>query len=163
MGRLKPYGANSTTMTVTSAEATELLRNTLAIHEDVLLHGAEEIEEEDLGFVYGEGVGRRDLLRILEGIPDDSPAVQVAYLARAIACAQVFNDGNKRTATILADLWLAQKGLRIEASPEDLERLMVGVLERCPSIPLREDALHGVDSALEFAMGWLRNRIVNIN
>jgi len=146
-----------------SDEAMSLLKNTLAIHEDVLTHGVEEVDEEDLGFVYGEEAGQRDLLRIFEGVPDDTPAIQVAYLTRALACAQVFNNGNKRTATILGDFWLAEKGLRIEALPEELEGYMVGILERCPSIPLQANALHSTDSAFQFALAWLRNRIVRIN
>jgi hypothetical protein len=144
-------------------ELSELLQNALALHEEILLSGRELIDSDSLGFVYGKDAGEAKLKEIIAGTPIEAElSVQLAYLARAITCAQVFNEGNKRFASVFMNFWLRPMGLRIQATGQEMETFMVSVLEGCPSIPLATERLHDRDAVYQYALEWLRNRIVRI-
>ena len=144
-------------------ELSELLQNALALHEEVLLNGREVVDSDSLGFVHGKEAGEARLRGVLAGIPiEEELPVQLAYLARAITCAQVFNEGNKRFASVFMNFWLRPKGFRIEATGEEIETFMVTVLEGCPGIPLATERLCDRDAVYQYALEWLRNRVVRI-
>lgn len=141
-------------------ELERLLENALALHEEVLLRGREELPEESLGFVYGRKAGERMLRKILEGIPREaSSRDQAAYLIRAIVCAQIFNEGNKRLATVFTNFWLRRDGLRLRADPDDLRAFMYRVVSACPKIPLPQVELQVKDGLYESIRAWLEDSI----
>ena len=112
------------------------------MQEEVLRYDQRDIDDDDIGFVYGKEVGERDLRLLLEGIPTLRPLEdQVAYLARTITCMQIFNNANKRFATAFSAFWLRQSGFRIRADPREWEYFMLGILQRCPQIPLSAASL----------------------
>jgi len=140
-----------------------LLQIALAMQEEVLRYEQRDIDDDDIGFVYGKEVGERDLSLILESIPTESPLEdQIAYLARTITCMQIFNNANKRFATAFSAFWLRQSGFRIRADPREWEYFMLGILQRCPQIPLSAARLQEKDAAFEYAISWLRSRIIKI-
>jgi len=133
------------------------------MQEEVLRYEQRDIDDDDIGFVYGKEVGERDLSLILESIPTESPLEdQIAYLARTITCMQIFNDANKRFATAFSAFWLRQSSFRIRADPREWEYFMLGILQRCPQIPLSSASLQERDAAFEYAISWLRSRIIKI-
>jgi len=44
--------------------------------------------------------------------------------------------------------------MRLEATPEALEIFMIGILQRCPGIPLGTGRLQVRDAAHEYALEW---------
>ncbi len=151
-------------MTLSRNEARGLAQNAIAMQQDVLLHGREQVDERSLGFVFGEEEGRRVLEEIMMGIPIQSdPVDQAAYLVRAIVCAQILNEGNKRLATVFANFWLAQFNLRIAAEPERLEKFMLSIVPRCPKVPLPVVLMDAQDGCYGFVKEWLEKHVVKVN
>lgn len=145
-------------MVSSDEELEKLLRNALAMHEEVLLEGREEIPEESLGFVYGTEVGERDLRTILQNIPlAEPPAEQLTCLIRAIVCSQIFCEGNKRFATVFSNYHLRGLGLSLVADPEDLKRVLSSLVGKCPKIPLPADDLLVRDKAYEYVREWIES------
>ncbi len=101
------------------------LENVLTIH-------ARMIAE----FGGAEGVADRGMLESAVAMPSASfageflheslPAMAAAYLFH-ICRNRPFNDGNKRTAVVAAEVFLNINGMRLDASNEALKRLCLGV------------------------------------
>jgi len=129
-------------MSLSGEPLQRLLQIALAMQEGVLRYEQRNIDDDDIGFVYGKEVGERDLRLLLEGIPTLRPLEdQVAYLARTITCMQIFNNANKRFATAFSAFWFRHSGSRITADPREWEYFMLAVLQRCPQIPLSAASL----------------------
>jgi len=147
------------------AEVDKLLQNALALQERIMIETREEVESENLGFVYSKEMGERSLRTIIERIPTEADLLdQTTYLIRAIACAQIFNEGNKRMATVFANYRLEQHGLRFSAAnPDEFAAFMERVVGKCPKIPLPSSDLLDRDELYEYVHRWLEKRIVKVN
>lgn len=158
-------GSYGRLMTLSDEDVDKILQNALALQERIMIETREEVESENLGFVYGREAGEKSLRTIIERIPIDRPILgQTAYLVRAIACTQIFNEGNKRMATVFANLWLENRGLRLSSgNPEEYASFMERVVGRCPKIPLPASELLDEDELYDFVHRWLEKRIVKVN
>ena len=115
---------------------------TLAIHDRQLAeHGG------------GEGVRDRGMLESALARPinkwtygEGDPAALAAAYSFAVARNHPFVDGNKRTAWVLARLFLELNGVRLEFEPADAVSIML--------------ALAAGEVSEEEMAGWLRERIV---
>ena len=115
---------------------------TLAIHDRQLAeHGG------------GEGVRDRGMLESALARPinkwtsgEGDPAALAAASSFAVARNHPFVDGNKRTAWVLARLFLELNGVRLEFEPADAVSIML--------------ALAAGEVSEEEMAGWLRERIV---
>jgi len=150
---------------LSKADVDKLLQNGLALQERIMIETREEVESENLGFVYGKEMGEKLLRTIIERIPVETDMLdQTAYLIRAIACAQIFNEGNKRMATVFANFRLEQHGFKLSvANPDDFASFMERVVGKCPKIPLPPGELLDRDELYEYVHRWLEKRIVKLN
>ena len=113
----------------------------LAIHsQEIARHGGAD-GLRDLGALQGALARPRQLAAY--GTPDAAD-LSAAY-AFGIAKAHAFVDGNKRTAWVVARLFLADNGRRLEFERADAVEAMVGLAA-------------GTSSEPEFA-DWLRHRL----
>lgn len=101
----------------------------------------------------GEGVRDRGMLESALARPinkwtdgEGDPAALAAAYSFAVARNHPFVDGNKRTAWVLARLFLELNGVRLEFEPADAVSIML--------------ALAAGEVSEEEMAGWLRERIV---
>jgi death-on-curing protein len=90
-----------------------------AVHEDI-------VERWDLTHTGTRGVlPDRTLRSVLDdAATKDDPYVCAATLLRKIASAHVFEDGNKRTAWVVAKTYLLEQGLAVDPSGEQIAVVM---------------------------------------
>jgi death-on-curing protein len=60
----------------------------------------------------------------------EHPVQQAAVLASRIIRNHALPDGNKRVALILMELYLAERGYKLEATPEEIDRMFRAVASR---------------------------------
>ena len=96
--------------------------------------------------------------RMYEAFPrEEEPLRQAAYLAKNLVNLQRFPDANKRTASVLLEVFLETNGYELSCSDEEYARFLLHAQRDVPTefwdgrtftlkeeyIPWREDAYHG--------------------
>ena len=100
---------------------------------------------------------------ILEHIPDNDPiSCQVAYLIRAFMCAQMFNEGNKRTSILLTETLIRAKGFKPIASNKDVWEFIEYRIMDCPQIPISNQQIVSKDLLFVAIEKWIKKKIVYI-
>ncbi len=145
--------------------AIRLAHRTIALNSRIIRETQEGWTDEDIGTdTFGPEGSIRRLAFIFEQIPlDEAVHVQTAYLLRAIMCSQIFNDGNKRTAVVLAIRQAMQAGFRVEANQDELYHFIVRRFGQCPRFPMTEADILARDRLFQEISTWLAPRMRRIN
>jgi death-on-curing family protein len=113
---------------------------------------------------------RRKARLMLQRFPrDETVTVQAAYLAKNLVNIQRFPDANKRTTSVLLEVFLETNGYRLVATDEEYVRFLMDVQRRVPAdqwdgrtfslkaeyIPWKDDAYH------RFLVEWMHDHVVS--
>ncbi len=141
--------------------AIRLAWRTIRLNEEIIRTTQETIGDEDVGVEnFGMEGSIRRLAFIFENLPvGESVPVQAAYILRAIMCAQIFNDGNKRTATVLALAVIGTGGARVESTEDEIYDFIVRRFGGCPRWPMEENDILARDRLFNEIAPWLETKV----
>lgn len=122
--------------------------------EDYVMGMHDDQIKDDPDAAPGLRFGASDLYFILERINYEQDAIVKAAFALFLANVHVFNDGNKRTAYILADTILREEGeCYINENDDEIIRFM----RRVATLKIPDEI--SKDKLIEEILGWVGQRV----
>jgi prophage maintenance system killer protein len=141
-----------------------LAEETIELNRRVIEETQDFVDPEDSGVDnFGLDGALRRLAFIFENIPFAEPVEnQVAYVLRSVMCAQIFNNGNKRTAVVLGLSLAAYAGHRLASPDEELYEFVLRRFGECPRWPVRDEDILARDSMYQSIASWIGSRLERI-